>query len=122
MRIFGALFSLLLGLMFPLLLNGQTFRNSLLGMAFALGSIALILGMKSDRPDRKLNPDGGRRVVGLGILLIVALGVQLPSAYQSQIQFNRKVKELRQGRIKGVPERKQAEDGVIKKITPAPTP
>ena len=71
---------MLIGLVFPLLLIGRPFSDDFLEMAFALGVIALLLGQRADRPNMNSNPDGGERVVGLGILRIMALGVQLPSA------------------------------------------
>ncbi len=103
MRESVAVLSLLLGIAFPLLLNGQPFSNNLLGIGFALGAVSLILGRSLGRGVPK--PDlraGDKVVIGLAVVLVVFLAVQLPSAYRFQADFNRKVKELRKARANGV--------------------
>jgi hypothetical protein len=89
MRFIAALFFLMLGVAFPLLLNGQEFTNSLLGIACASAAVALAL--------RPLRDGWGPEVivVGLGVLLIAALLAHLPSAYRVQGRFNREREQLR---------------------------
>ncbi len=102
MRESFAVLSLLLGIAFPLLLNGRPFSNNLMGIAFALVAAALILGKSRRRRAEESGLGAGDRVVvGLAVLLALALAVQLPSAYRFQVDFNRKVKEIRRARGNG---------------------
>src|SRR4051795_7506203 len=98
MRLIVALTSLMLGLATPLLLNGQTFTNSLFGIAFAGAAVALASGPARTPRAPGARPWAGRIVVGLGVLLAAALLAQLPSAYRSQGDFNPKAMQLRRRR------------------------
>ena len=95
MRMTLATLLLAASLIFPVLLNGQTFTNSLVGIACAVASVAMAV-----RPARDRGGPGARRlwggiVSGLGVLVAVVLAVGLPSAYRFQTGFNRRVKDLR---------------------------
>ena len=87
---------MLLALSFPLLLNGQTFTNDLLGIGFAAIGIALTIktarGEQQPTATRKM----ARIIVWSGIALTLLLIAMLPSAYRSQTGFNRRTRELHQ--------------------------
>src|SRR5947209_2698466 len=69
MRLIVALLFLMLGVAFPLLLNGQTFTNSLVGIAFASAAVALGVGLARDMRATEARLWAGRIVVGLAVLL-----------------------------------------------------
>ena len=96
MRLVFAIVFLMLGLAFPLVLNGQTFTNSLLGLAGAGLAAVMALGPAwRGRPKASLGR--ARTVVaGLAALLSFALVVQLPSAYRFQAGFNRRSEAARE--------------------------
>jgi hypothetical protein len=81
------------GVLFPLLLNGQTLTNSLIGIAFSSTSVALCVA--SERKARLVRETTwrGRVIAGLGVLLAVILLVQLPSTYTFQSSFNSPLEE-----------------------------
>jgi hypothetical protein len=97
MRIITALVFLLVGLGFTLLLNGQTFTNSLVGIALASAAIAIAFGPARDDSAPRARLWKARILVGLGVLLAVALLTQLRSAYRFQSGFNRRVVRIRRG-------------------------
>ncbi len=93
----AALICLILGVLFPLLLNGQTFTNSLIGIAFSSTSVALCVAAERKTHSIRETTWRGRVIAALGVLLAVMLLVQLPSAYTFQSFFNRPMEEkLRQ--------------------------
>ena len=95
----AALICLIPTVLVPLLLSGQTFTNSLIGIAFASTSVALFVA--SERKARSIREITwyGRIITGLGVLLSFMLLVQLPSAYTFQSNFNRPLEEkIRQKR------------------------
>jgi hypothetical protein len=94
MRLVAALLCMLLGLAFPLLLNGQTFTNSLFGIVFASAAVVLVLGPASERKAPRARLLVGRITVILGVLWIAALIGQLKSAYRYQSDFNRMIERL----------------------------
>ena len=97
MRAVLAAFFLLLGLAFPLLLNGQEFTNELLGIAFATAALlvgAEIAPLRRDRTHWK--PDASAIIAVLSGLLILVLLMQLPSAFRTQRDFHRSMKRARQ--------------------------
>ena len=88
MRRVIALLSLLFGFMGIMLLDGQMFTHSVMGVLF--GVAAIWGGLSSAQKD---HANEGRRWLGrimaiLGLVLIVFCVVQLPSAYQAQKKFN----------------------------------
>jgi hypothetical protein len=95
MRITIAVLCLFFGLVFPSLLNGQTFTNSVLGIAFATAAVALAIGPARNRNVSGYRLGASRVVLGLGVLLAAFLVAQLPSAYRFQTGFNHKIQELR---------------------------
>jgi hypothetical protein len=97
MRIIAALVFLLVGLGFTLLLNGQTFTNSVVGIALATAAVAIVLGPARDDSTPRARLWTARILVALGVLLAVALLTQLRSAYRFQSRFNRGVEQIRRG-------------------------
>jgi hypothetical protein len=97
MHLIAAVVCLLIGIGFPLLLNGQTFTNSVLGIVFAGAAV----GLAWDWRDYEARRTARRIVAVLGVLLGVVLVAQLPSAYRFQRGFNRRVEQLRQRRQQG---------------------
>jgi hypothetical protein len=97
MRLIVAMLFPTLGLAFPSLLNGQTFTNSLVGIACPSAAVAPGAGLARDPRARAARLRAGRIVVGLAVLLAAALLAQLPSAYRFQAGFNRRLEQLRQG-------------------------
>jgi hypothetical protein len=95
MHLAAALVSLLFGLMIPSLLNGQTFTNNLVGIAFTIAAIALAHGPARDTLASKASRLVGRAVLIVNVLLTVLLA-QLRTAYGFQAEFNRRVRALRQ--------------------------
>jgi hypothetical protein len=89
----AALICLILGVLFPLLLNGQTFTNSLIGIAFASTSVAVCVAAERKTLSIRETTWRGRVIAALGVLLAVMLFVQLPSAYTFQKGFNRPIEE-----------------------------
>jgi hypothetical protein len=96
MRLIIAIVLLLLGLALPLLLNGQTFTNSLVGIGCAGIAVPLALWAARDPRADGARPRAGLMLAGLGILLVAAILAQLPSAYRVQDGFNRERERLRQ--------------------------
>jgi hypothetical protein len=94
----AALISLIAGVLFPLLLNGQTFTNSLIGIAFSSISVALCVIAERKARSFRETTWRGRVIAALGVLLAVVLLVQLPAAYTFQTSFNRSMEEIRQKR------------------------
>lgn len=101
MRLACALVLLLIGLTIPLLLNGQSFTNNLVGIAFTSAAIALAHGPAQDALTPKASRLVGRVVVVVSVLFVVLLVAQLRTAYRFQAQFNRKVRALRELKQKG---------------------
>lgn len=86
---------LVLGVTFPLLLNGQTFTNNILGSTFCIA--AGVLGLRSARK-AQLQSNRAEHVclclLGFGLGLFLVAG--LPAAYESQQRFNKTMDEIRQ--------------------------
>ena len=91
----AALICLIAGVPFPLLLNGQTFTNSLIGIAFSSAAVALCVAAERARSLGETTWSG-RIIAVLGVLLAIVLLVQLPAAYTFQNSFNRSTEEFRQ--------------------------
>lgn len=96
MRLAVLLFCLLLGTTFPLLLNGQTFNNSLLGLGFALTALALTVTGTASTRSAAIERGLPRIIAALAVLLAAFLLAQLPTAYHYQTNFNRRSAQLRQ--------------------------
>lgn len=95
MRLKGAVLLLFLGVVFPLLLNGQTFTNSAIALACATAGVALALPAARDPRAAPATRRVGRVCAALGVFLAALVAAQLPTAYRLQARFNRKVAELR---------------------------
>jgi hypothetical protein len=89
----SAIVLLLVGLMFPLLLNGQTFTNSIIGICFLVGS-AVMSVCDLARTDRYAAPF--KVFLGLAVLLILILLIRLPTEYAFQTRFNQRREDARQ--------------------------
>lgn len=92
----GPILLLLVGLAFPLLLNGQAFSNSLFGIACALGASGWAFTLR-----RRVDSMPSRRrlasvVLAIALLWAVFLIVRLPGAYEFQNTFNEKMEKIRQ--------------------------
>ena len=75
---------LLLAILFPLLLNGQAFSCSLVGIGCGLVALMLTL-TESTKANSTGNLSGRSQIIaGLAILLVAFLLVRLPSAYRYQ--------------------------------------
>jgi hypothetical protein len=98
MRLIAALFLLLLGLVLPLLLNGQSFTDSLLALSCAGASGAIALGPAKNRRASEAGRLVGRIVAALAVLLATIVLAQLPSAYRNQDTFNRRMEQLRKSK------------------------
>jgi hypothetical protein len=83
---------LILGTTVSLLLNGQTFTNSVAGITCLSLSISLCLYSEyRGTPDR--GGGASRRIVaGLAVLVIVVLLVQLPAGYESKLALISRLK------------------------------
>jgi tellurite resistance protein TehA-like permease len=82
-----ALLSLLFGSLGLGLLDGQTFTHAVMGVIF--GAAAFTCSLKSARKDlSKTYRWEGRVMAALGMILVIACLVQLPSAYRFQKKFN----------------------------------
>jgi uncharacterized membrane protein HdeD (DUF308 family) len=94
----AALVCLILAVIFPLLLNGQTFTNNLIGIAFVTASVALCIApVRRARSIREASWSVGVMAV-VAVLLGVLLLVQLPAAFTFQAEFNRSMERIRQKR------------------------
>ncbi len=87
---------LLIAVAFPLILDGQVFTNSLIGMVFGFG--AFVVAMVSySRADVKTTTQFWCALTGgVAAVLVVALAVKLPKAYEFQSSFNRQVDAVQQ--------------------------
>ena len=83
-----ALLSLIIGFLWQLLLDGQTFTHAVGGII--CGALAMACGVVSARKEHAnaVRRWEGRIMAGLGLLLAVACIVLLPSAYRFQAKFN----------------------------------
>jgi hypothetical protein len=95
MRLVLALMLLMFGFAFPLLLNGQTFTNSVVGLAFVSAAAALALGSARGARESDSTRWSAWLIFVLAVLLGSALLAQLPSAYRFQRGFNRQMERLR---------------------------
>lgn len=100
-RLVLAVSCLMIGVMNALLLDGQPFRNDLVGVACAGASVLLALGPARDPRGPDARHLVGGMVVAIGVLLAAALAVQIPSAYRSQRDFNRRAEQGRRTRQVG---------------------
>jgi hypothetical protein len=89
-----ALLFLILGLMFPLLLNGQTFTNSLAGI-FLLGLAAFLCFVEDKRRNDAKTRIFPRIVAAIAVFFIAILIVFLPGNYSFQARFNERRSEIR---------------------------
>jgi hypothetical protein len=94
MRLASSVVLLVLGLALPLLLDGQTFTNGLLGIGCASGACALGMSIASQKELTATKRFHGRLIGVLGALVIVLLAVTLRGAYREQRAFNRLRGEL----------------------------
>jgi hypothetical protein len=83
---------LILGLVFPSLLNGQEFTNSSLGILCAFLSIAFGRRSALDPARRPAERALGRITAAFAVLVAAILLSQLPSAYRVQERFNRRLR------------------------------
>ena len=91
-----AIFLFILGIAIPLLLNGQTFTNGIVGIVFLSASAVrcVILERRAGVDDDEYVY---RRIVaGLCVIIIVMLILQMPANHEFQSQFNQGVEKLRQ--------------------------
>jgi hypothetical protein len=89
-------FLFIVGIGFPLLLNGQTFTNSIVGIVFLCATVirCVVLERRADVDDKIYV---SRRVVAsLAVLVMVIVSLQLPANYERQNRFNRGVETFRQ--------------------------
>jgi hypothetical protein len=88
-----ALLSLFFGFTGLMILDGQTFSHSILGII--CGIVAIGSGLACARKDYANGGRrwGGRGVAILGLSLAVYCAIQLPSAYRFQEKFNARSKE-----------------------------
>jgi hypothetical protein len=93
----GAALFFLFGVMFPLLLNGQTFTNYCLGIGCFAVAAALTIRLVRQQPPSYWRLEAGI-MLGLAVLFATLLAAQLPQAYEFQSRFNRQMEELRQQR------------------------
>jgi predicted ABC-type exoprotein transport system permease subunit len=85
---------LLLGLAFPLLLNGQTFTNSLFGICFLTGAATICFAL--EKRSKTTKGRMVRRVIaGIAVFVISILVVLLPANYKFQVQFNKPIDQKR---------------------------
>ena len=100
---------LFLAVIFPLLLNGQTFTNSILGIAFAIAAVAFRIGTSwKARSIREV--DRSTLVIAiLAVNLVAFLLVQLPGAYTFQKGFNEEMGKIGQKRSAPKPAATEAE-------------
>lgn len=87
-----------LAVVIPLLLNGQTFTNSLFGVTFAIAAVSLCIASARTARSIRETTQGTRIVAVLAMILAALLLIQLPSAYTHQTNFNNHVEEMRQKR------------------------
>jgi len=80
-----------------LLLNGQTFTNSLIALPFFLVPIVLCAAYALDRRTPRDQKRAGRLATMLIALLATGILLNLPSAYRFQAAFNRAVHRARSG-------------------------
>lgn len=86
-----AILCLLGAVAFPLILDGQTFRNSILGMVFA--GAALLLAMRQQT--RAKHPFSSKLIAIVSPVVLGFLLAQLPHAYRFQTAFNQKLEDAR---------------------------
>ena len=101
MRVALASMLLVLGIMFPLLLSGQTFTNCLIGITCAAAAAVLCLGPALNARSAGATRWASRAIGVLGLSLAIALAAQIPSAYAFQKDFNRRSEAVRQERQDG---------------------
>jgi hypothetical protein len=102
----GIIVVILLAVAFPLLMNGQTFTNSIVGIACSLAAAGLIHRRSRDAT---ATPGPGARRVLLVILILwaVMLTLSLPGNYEFQMLFNAKMAELRAIREGSAPSKQE---------------
>ena len=91
MRLALPMVCLLGALAFPMILDGQTFRNSIFGIVFAGATLLLALGQQT----RGKRPFPANLIAIISALVLGLLLAQLPQAYRFQAAFNQKVEEAR---------------------------
>jgi hypothetical protein len=83
MKILFSVVLLVIGCSMPLLLNGQPFSNSLIGIFCAMASFGLAFTARQAEPNWRW-----KSVAAAAIVLLVVLISVLPSALRKQQQFN----------------------------------
>lgn len=105
---FLAIFLLILGMVIPLLLNGQTFTNSIIGILCLSVSVAICLFSEYQATADSKGGVSRRIVGGLSVFVIVRLLMQMPSNYEFQTRFNQTTERLRErAKFKTVPSSSQ---------------
>jgi hypothetical protein len=78
-----------------LLLNGQTFTNSLVSLAALAAAIGTCTAALFDRRVSSVRKQHWGAVVLVMVILALVLVVKLPATYRFQQQFNEKVQQVR---------------------------
>ena len=107
MRLSVACVLLLIAVAFPLILDGQVFTNSLIGIVFGLWAFVVAM-ISYSRADVKSTKQFWCALTGgVAAVLVVALAVKLPNAYAFQSSFNRQLDAAQQRERVAVGEQKQ---------------
>lgn len=96
MRIMFAVLCLIAAVVVTLLLNGQTFTNSIIAVVLSFISIGLGVSNLTATDRQRRNPLFAGAVVTLAFTWCVILLAQLPKAHRFQKNFNESMLQLRE--------------------------
>ena len=80
-----------------LLLNGQTFTNTLVSLAALAAAIGICAASYFDRRISAVSKQRWGAIALLMVVLAIVLVAKLPAAYRFQQQFNEKMHQARSG-------------------------